>query len=834
MATFSLLQAALLFCVALAAAQGSDLKALKHKGCYWSRPTNFVIGGFSKTEVQRQKCLDTCTRRGQQWIAFGSVNCLCGKTAPRYHQVDNNRCNAQCVGILDGNCIKQPKNNYAFGEDDELYAVFSIPSIANDETNRLLSHHRQGPLIHATESKQLATNKGKVGKITAQGCYSISGRSSMLMKVLIHDDDSRRECAKVCAQDGRPLALISGNECSCGTMYPARDVAAGSDKCYMPCLSDGDDRCQRDSEYNPARHHPYTAVYNTGLGLDVETLPSVATELPSSEKTSLKHTEPNGHPGQACYRRVPASPVYKVFAGNSPMLCHRFCQRKGHMYAITWHQICYCNNEYPDKKDELPDSQCDIQCPGTNLFNCGGDNTAFSVYNLGPERRPVIEPKPIRQIERCFYDIPMTADRIPLDAGAVSRLPSSCIDSCKAAGKGVAFIKGSQCHCAQGYPRSSSTTDLRECQIPCAGDSKYSCGGYGVTADTFSAYRTGYAGGRYRIQQESNNKGHMQKPFQVPRLGRVTSHGCYSMQSATLTHKKLESMNSVDQCARYCQREDKPVAAVQRGWCLCSDTYPAKSARVDDSQCASWCPGWSREACGGRRTWSVVNTGITTDVVDDELKTEEVELPAKTPNRPTETGLSKLKPHGCFTLPDFTSSYPPRVNIRGPYRSSNGDSCNRQCTIKGYSVALRHGSRCFCSNKVPEESARVTDDKCWFTSIFDPREQCGGPDDAYSVYRLGSDSSDTEENDVPNGDNPSNSPVKRPQCLHHGVERIYETSSWAITKVGELAQNARDGLAGFLDKAQDIFDACLWRVMVKFSDVMYSLGWRSSSGDVDL
>ncbi|KAF5625776.1 hypothetical protein F25303_11246 [Fusarium sp. NRRL 25303] len=834
MATFSLLHAALLFWVALAAAQGSDLKALKHKGCYWSRPTNFLIGGFSKTEVQRQKCLDTCTRRGQQWIAFGSVNCLCGKTAPRYHQVDNNRCNAQCVGIMDGDCIKQPRNNYAFGEDDdELYAVFSIPSLANSETNRLSSHHRKGPSIQTTEPKQLTTNRGKVGKITAQGCYYISTRPSVRRKLLIRDDDSRRECAKICARDGKPLALINGRACSCGSMYPATDATAGSDKCYMPCLSDGDDRCQRHSEYSFTRHGPYTTVYDTGLGVDVDTEPSIATKLLNDEKTSTKHTEPNGHPGQACYRRVPSSPVYKVFAGNSPMLCHRFCQRKGQMYAITWHQICYCNNEYPDKKDELPDSQCDMQCPGTNLFNCGG-NSAFSVYNLGPERRPVIEPKPIRQIERCFYDIPMTADRIPLDAGAVSRLPSSCIDSCKAAGKGVAFIKGSRCHCAQGYPRSSSTTDLRECQIPCAGDSKYSCGGYGVTADTFSAYRTGYAGGRYRIQQESNNKDHMQKPVQEPRLGRVTSHGCYKMQSATLTHKKLESMNSVDQCARYCQREDKPVAAVQRGWCLCSDTYPAKSARVDDSQCASWCPGWSREACGGRRTWSVVNTGITTDVVDDELKTEEVELPAKIPNRPTETGLSKLKPHGCFTLPDFTSSYPPRVNIRGPYRSSNGDSCNRQCTIKGYSVALRHGSRCFCSNKVPDESARVPDDKCWFTSIFDTREQCGGPDDAYSVYRLGSDSSDTEENDVAKGDNPSNSPVKRPQCLHHGVERIYETSSWAITKVGEFAQNARDGLAGFLDKAQDIFDACLWKVMVTFSDVMYSLGWRSSSGDVDL
>ncbi|EMT71379.1 hypothetical protein FOC4_g10009878 [Fusarium odoratissimum] len=670
MATFSLLHAALFFWVALVAAQSSNLEALKHKGCYRARSRNFVVGGFSRNEVQRQKCVDTCTRRGQQWIAFDSVNCFCSNAAPpSYHQVDNNRCNAQCVGILNGDCVKQPRN-HAFGEEDELFAVFSIPSMANDETNALPSHHRQGPSIQKTEPKQLATNRGKVGKITAQGCYHVTMRPTFRKRMLIRDDDSRRDCAKACAEDGKPLAFISGHACYCGR-----------------------------------------------------------------------------------------------------------------------------SNEYPDKKDELPDSQ---------------------------------------QIERCFYDIPMTASRIPLDPGAISKLPSSCIDSCKAAGQGVAFIKGSQCHCSQGYPRSSSTADLRECQIPCAGDSQYSCGGHSGTADTFSAYRTGYAGGRYRIQQESNNRGHIQKPYEEPSLGYVTSHGCYNMQSATLTHKKLESMNNLEQCARYCQREDKPVAAVQRGWCLCSDTYPAKSARVDDAQCANWCPGWSREACGGRRAWSVVNTGIATKVVDDELKIEEVERPFKVSKRPTEMGLSKLKPHGCFTLPGFTSSYPPRVRITGPYRSSNGDSCNRQCTIKGYSVALRHGSRCFCSNKLPDESARIDDDKCWFTSIFDTREQCGGPDNAYSVYRLGSNWSDPEEKEIPKGDNPSNSPVKRPQCLHHGMERIYETSSWAITKIGEFAQNVRGGLAGFLDKAQDIFDACLWRVMVAFSDVMYSLGWRSSSGDVDL
>ncbi|KAF9768880.1 hypothetical protein IL306_013774 [Fusarium sp. DS 682] len=838
MAMFNLLLAALFFWVSLVAAQSADPAAIKHKGCYRDRLTNFVVGGLSRNEAERRRCIDVCRQRGQPWIAFGETKCFCSAVEPAsFSQVDNNRCSAQCLGILNGDCVKQPRND-AF-EEEELYSVFNIniPAKADVGEYGPFPHRKLRPSTQPTESKQLSENRGKAGKITAQGCYHGSARLSFRTDVTIFlgPNEAPRECARLCAGNNKPLAFMRRNACYCGRRYPRPDLIVGSDKCYMPCLSDDDNRCQREPVYDPSRQIPYVAVYDTGLGVDLEADDPFSTSR-DSEETLADHTKPNGHPGQACYAGAPANSISKMFRHNSPSLCHRFCQRKGRIYAFVQDQTCHCSNEYPDQEDELPGSRCNIQCPGTTLFDCGGDKNAYSVYNLGPEKSSTIEPKPIRQIERCFWDLPFTASRISLDPTAASKLPSSCIDSCKAAGKLVAFIKGSQCHCSQGYPRLASTTDLRECQISCSGDAQYSCGGYGVTGDTYSAYRTGYTSGRHRLQQESDETGNRQKPYQEPRFGHVTSHGCYNMESATLTHKKLESMNSMEQCANYCKREDKPVAAVQRGWCLCSDTYPAKSAKVDDAQCSNWCPGWSREACGGKGTWSVMNTGIPVNVADDESETEQIERPVKISKPAPKKELRKIKPYGCFRLPDFLSSYPPRVVINGPQRSPNEDSCNHQCTIKGYSVALRHGSKCFCHNKLPEESARLNDDKCWFTSIFDRREQCGGPDDAYSVYRLGSNLSDPEKEieEVQRGGNPSNSPVQRPQCLHHGMERIYETSSWVITKIGDFFQKVRDAFTGFVDKAQDVFDACLWRVMVVFSDLMYSLGWVSSSGDVDL
>ncbi|KAF4341889.1 hypothetical protein FBEOM_4206 [Fusarium beomiforme] len=834
MARFTFLHAALFFWVALVAAQSVDPAVIKHKGCYRERSLYFVLAGYSTHEADRRKCLDVCRQRGQPWVTFGVVNCYCSDVAPAsYHQVDNNRCNARCLGILDGDCVEQPQNN-AF-KDEKFYSVYSIniPAKADGEYGPS-THRTPRPSIQPTKSTQLTETRGKVGKITAQGCYHSSAGLSFRKNVLMFmAEEAPRECARQCGGDKKPFAFMKRNDCYCGERSPPSDLIVGSYNCYMPCLSDEDDRCQREAAYATSRQDRYVAVYDTGLDVDVKAEDPLFTSQ-GSEDAVADHTKPNGHPGQACYTKVPANSISKIFRRNNPSLCHRFCQRKGRMYAFMQDQICHCSNEYPDKDDELPASRCNIQCPGTALFDCGGDNNAYSVYNLGPERSSTIEPKPISQIERCFYDLPMAADHIPLDTGAVSKLPSSCIDSCKAIGKGVAFIKGSQCHCAQGYPRSASTTDLRECQIPCTGNAQYSCGGYGVTRDTFSAYRTGYTLGRHRIQQESNNKGHMQRPYQEPRFGHMTSHGCYNLQSTTLTHKKLESSNTMEQCSNYCKREDKPVAAVQRGWCLCSDTYPAKSAKVDDAQCANWCPGWSREACGGRRTWSVINTGITVNVADDEPNTKQIERPVKISKPSPERELPKIKSHGCFKLPGFLSY--PRAIMNEPNRSPNRDSCNHHCTVKGYSVALRHGSKCFCNNKLPEESARLDDDKCWFTSIFDTREQCGGPDDAYSVYRLDSNLSEPEEEseEAQKGDNPSNSPVQRPQCLHHGMERIYETSSWVINKIADFAQKVQDAFTGFLDKAQDVFDACLWRIMVVFSDLMYSLGWVSSSGDVDL
>jgi hypothetical protein len=167
------------------------------------------------------------------------------------------------------------------------------------------------------------------------------------------------------------------------------------------------------------------------------------------------------------------------------------------------------------------------------------------------------------------------------------------------------------------------------------------------------------------------------------------------MQPATAILNEFRSRNSVFTCTRYCKREDRAVAAVKAGWCLCADAYPPEDAKVSDSECSTICPGWAGQVCGGHSVWSVYNTGTNLNVGSDVPRTEK-------------------------------------------------------------------------------------------------------------------------------GNNPSDSPTARPQCKIPVLESIYEVFSWVVTRVEGFAHNVREAVGRFIDGAQDIFDACLWRVMVFVSDAIYS------------
>ncbi|SPJ87835.1 uncharacterized protein FTOL_12304 [Fusarium torulosum] len=555
MARLDLLLVSLFLWVVPTAAQVPVIAQLTPEGCYRGQPRFALHAGYTGTQAERERCIESCHRNESPIVVFGENSCWCANedAYSRADSVDETRC-VQCLIKKDPECARHERD------------LHQIIKLTTDE-----------------EPKE---HPPKVGQITAQGCYHTRVRRSMT-RGMMQDDKSLLACAKSCAENGMPLATVSGRVCYCTRSYPSDKYKVASKQCYMPCSSEGDnDRCRIGHAYNPRRSLRYLTVYDTGLGVDVAT-------------------------------------------------------------------------------------------------DSGSDRVSRPTSG---EKTTEFEPKSLsRQVARCYTDGPVDAVSVPLDSAEMNNFHESCLLACRRSERAIAIMQDTLCACAPAYPRTLSATTARNCHIPCRGDGSYSCGGVQDDRGTaFSVYRTGFT------------------PAPKPRIGAHGFQGCFNVQPATVVLKEFRRMNSVFTCTRYCKREDRAVAAIKAGWCLCADTYPSEDAKVSDSKCSTICPGWADQVCGGRGVWSVHNTGTNLNVGSDVPRTEK-------------------------------------------------------------------------------------------------------------------------------GNNPSNSPTARPQCTIPGLESIYEAFSWVVTKVEGFAHNLSEAIGGFIDGAQDIFDACLWRVMVFVSDAIYS-----GEGDVGL
>ncbi|KAM0244521.1 hypothetical protein ACHAP5_006202 [Fusarium lateritium] len=576
MARLDLILVAPFFWAALVAAQVPATPQYTPEGCYHGQPRSAIHAGFTHTQVERHKCIESCHEEGSPIVAFGATSCWCAKedAYSSADSVDDTRC-VQCLVNKDPGCARHERD----------------------------LHH----VIRLKTDKVLKEQPPKVGQITAQGCYHTRVRRSMKRKV-VDNGDSLLACAKSCAEDGMPLATITGRTCYCKESYPSDEYKVASNACYTPCSSEGDsDRCRIGHAYNPRSHLRYLMVYDTGLGADVAT--------DSGSDSDSKAT--------------------------------------------------------PEKS-----------------------TTEISQSKFKPKL-------PSRQVARCYTKPPFNTVSVPLDSAEMNNFHESCLLACRRSERAIAVMQDDTCACAPTYPRSLFATSPRKCFIPCRGDKSYSCGGVRDDRPTaFSVYKTGF------IPENSKEVAYRpppaRKPFTKPRMGAFTSRGCFNMQPATVALKEPRNDNSAFTCARFCKREDRAVAAVKAGWCLCADTYPPEDAKVRDRECSTICPGPMDKFCGGPGVWSVFNTGVYLEVSSDAPRTEE----------------------------------------------SNGLS---------------------------------------------------------------------------------DSPTTRLQCTVPGLGSIYGAFSWVVLKAKGLAHNLSETVGGFIDGAQNIFDACLWRAMVFVSDALYS-----SEGDVGL
>ncbi|KAJ8684173.1 hypothetical protein QAD02_019965 [Eretmocerus hayati] len=75
---------------------------------------------------------------------------------------------------------------------------------------------------------------------------------------------------------------------------------------------------------------------------------------------------------------------YAIFkSNNSPELCASVCLQSGFPFAGVEYSVeCFCGKAEPQKISQLPDSSCDMKCPGNLKQSCGGYLT-MNVFSTG-------------------------------------------------------------------------------------------------------------------------------------------------------------------------------------------------------------------------------------------------------------------------------------------------------------------------------------------------------------------------------------------------------------------------------------------------------------------
>ncbi|KAL1128991.1 hypothetical protein AAG570_013523 [Ranatra chinensis] len=89
-----------------------------------------------------------------------------------------------------------------------------------------------------------------------------------------------------------------------------------------------------------------------------------------------------------CFQDNKASRLLQGFYSNlknsnSPLNCINLCLQSGFPYAgVQYGSECFCDNEEPPSTARLPDSSCNMKCPGDPKEACGGYYT-INIYQTG-------------------------------------------------------------------------------------------------------------------------------------------------------------------------------------------------------------------------------------------------------------------------------------------------------------------------------------------------------------------------------------------------------------------------------------------------------------------
>ncbi|KAF4943310.1 hypothetical protein FSARC_14951, partial [Fusarium sarcochroum] len=664
--------------------------------------------------------------------------CWCNNKYPALNLlVPDEFCNSPCPGEGDDACG---------GSEPEAY------SVVNTGKQEAVRHDDwRSYVLDWAKATLRPTEKPQPDRLTSQGCFSslpnIDDDSDDLTEDL--NSDLEHQCYQICLENGKSVMIISGWECYCYDVYPAKSARVDDAYCNWPCYANNQTACGGKSRGYPGERDEYFSVYNTGLRMNVENSEDDDEEPPPHQKPI---TEPvkDSMTSQGCFSGLPPSAelqdLYHFGVHNDEMSCKDICAAKGKAVSTTSGVGCFCADEYPAADSLVADEECNTLCPGWPEI-CGGNsmgkegiNWRYSVYNTGvnldvkhadqndkyttpftateqlPKKpilqRPAQDPVPFTATPQgCFIMLPPSAEKVELPNGELNS-QDLCGRICSTMKRNVMLTLGGCCFCADTYPPKSALDGDQACALPCPGDSQMSCGGVATEeGDQYWSFSVWNTGRSMHVEHSSDRlieyyPTPKQRALQLPEPGEYTSQGCFSeLPRYFISFWVYE--NSPSACYHECKERGATVMFLHMGMCGCSMTYPMRQARILDRGCTFECPGKRLLACGGVGRYSVYNMGINLEV-DYDIVRQPTTYRSDTANGRKElTTLASITAQGCYVV--ITGHTEHQWDVGDLAQRQFYQACISMCRLLAKPLLLMFENECQCAETYPAKPALVDD-----------------------------------------------------------------------------------------------------------------------------
>ncbi|KAE8451464.1 hypothetical protein EG329_004093 [Mollisiaceae sp. DMI_Dod_QoI] len=280
-------------------------------------------------------------------------------------------------------------------------------------------------------------------------------------------------------------------------------------------------------------------------------------------------------------------------------VCTAFCKGNGYQYAgLEYYGECFCGASV--NGPQVNETFCADPCEGDNSEICGGTDYV-SVYQ-DPTYK-TIDDTTISDYKLlgCYTDLTDGGRTLPwqqdqLDSTTMT--VESCLFACKDGGYAFAGVEyGGQCFCGVVLGNYTTLVDPGQCSMPCAGNSKETCGGPSLLNLYVAA----------DIESTQPCKGG--KP--PPTTTTTTPSLCTATTTATATPPTCEY-----KCGKWCSTPIPPFSdpkscstavsacAVQVASCFLNAGFPDSLKCFEfsswcsnvKSYCSGYCPGGSCSA----------------------------------------------------------------------------------------------------------------------------------------------------------------------------------------------------------------------------------------------